>query len=318
MRVIARTPLVLVATLAAAAVVVAGVGAYRSLGGRLVGTTGRTAFAPAVEVGRIANNSVTESSGVAASRRAPGCYWTHNDSGGRPLLYAFDEKGRDLGTFVLPHTRAFDWEDIAVGPGPDRDVSYIYVGDIGDNLKRRRSISVLRIPEPAISKTGPSRRATQTSDPATIKLIYPDGKHDSEALLVHPKTGDLYVIAKTSDATARVYVARAPHSTASSTTLERVGALQVSTLFGSLVTGADISPDGRRVVITNYLAAYELALEAGSRSFDDIWRRPLTSISVPSRPQGEAICYSADGKSVVLTSEGGRSPIWIARRRPSE
>ena len=42
----------------------------------------------------------------------------------------------------------FDWEDIAVGPGPEPGVSYVYIGDIGDNLRLRSTISLLRFPEP--------------------------------------------------------------------------------------------------------------------------------------------------------------------------
>ena len=29
-----------------------------------------------------------------------------------------------------------DWEDIAVGPGPDPQKTYIYIGDIGGNARR--------------------------------------------------------------------------------------------------------------------------------------------------------------------------------------
>jgi len=39
--------------------------------------------APGVlEIGRITNPRITESSGVVASRQFPGVFWTHNDGGG--------------------------------------------------------------------------------------------------------------------------------------------------------------------------------------------------------------------------------------------
>jgi hypothetical protein len=314
MTILKRILLAIVSVLAAVAVVTAGASAYRHW--TLTSNSTRPQgprYAPFAEAGRIADPAVTESSGIAASRRKPGAYWTHNDSGSKPHLFAVDERGRSLATFAVPGIKAFDWEDIALGPGPERGVSYIYIGDIGDNLARRKEIVVYRVREPAIPDTPGSSRIP-TSPAATIRLTYPDGPHDSEALLVHPRTGDLYVVAKTSDATAPVFAARAPFRDGARVPMERVGALTISSLFGSLITGGDIAPDGTRVVVCNYLSAYELTLRRGD-SFDSIWKHEPAIVPTPARPQGEAICYSASGDAVLMTSEGARSPLWVARRR---
>ncbi len=45
---------------------------------------------------RLASPSIRESSGIACSRRREGVFWTHNDSGGDPRIYAFNRKGEDL------------------------------------------------------------------------------------------------------------------------------------------------------------------------------------------------------------------------------
>ena len=315
MRLFARLALVVIGTIATGALVFASVTAYRQLEGSRKPASGALGFSQAVEVGRIANPAVTESSGIAASRRTPGRYWTRHDSGGRPLLFATDEKGANLGTYRVMGVKAYDWEDIAVGPGPDSNTSYIYIGDIGDNLKRRDEIIVYRVPEPAIAGSGGANRMTQITNAAAIRLSYPDGRYDSEALMVHPKTGDLYVLTKTMEDAARVYVARAPLSAAKRSTLKLVGTLRVPSLFGSTITGGDIASDGLHVVVANYLSAYELFLDDPAANFDAIWKRPLTSLSIPARPQGESICYSVDGNKVLLTSEGANSPVWVARRK---
>src|SRR5829696_10367652 len=80
----------------------------------------------------IKDKAVTESSGLVASRSTPGAYWTHNDSGDGPFIYAFGSVGEPLGVFRVAGAQARDWEDIAAGPGPDRGKSYLYIGDIGD------------------------------------------------------------------------------------------------------------------------------------------------------------------------------------------
>ncbi len=43
------------------------------------------------------NRSIKESGGIAASRRNPGVFRTHNDGGDGPFVYAFDRWGKDRG-----------------------------------------------------------------------------------------------------------------------------------------------------------------------------------------------------------------------------
>ena len=48
------------------------------------------------------HEAIRESSGLAASRLRPGVFWTHNDSGDKPRLYAFDTAGTHLGCWEAP------------------------------------------------------------------------------------------------------------------------------------------------------------------------------------------------------------------------
>lgn len=45
-----------------------------------------------------------------------------------------------------------DVEDIAIGPGPEAGVDYIYVSDTGNNDKDRDVVQIYRIREPDMSK----------------------------------------------------------------------------------------------------------------------------------------------------------------------
>ncbi len=266
-----------------------------------------------VRLANLEDSSVNESSGVVASRRNPNVFWTHNDSGDGAFLYAFDRAGRKRGVWKVSGAEARDWEDIAAGPGPRRDQSYLYVGDIGDNLRRRETITVYRLPEPLINSAGVSSTkknplATETAE--AIRLKYPDGKHDAEALMVHPATGDLYVVTKMSLGASGVYKAAAPFSTLKVITLTRVAELRLPSLFEGMVTGGDISPDGSRVVLCDYLKVYEISLPVNSKErFDDVWKRPLMTIETGTRQQGESVCYRPDGKAILLTSEKLPTPL---------
>lgn len=265
------------------------------------------------QLARLKDPALTESSGIVASRTTPGVYWTHNDSGDGPFLYSFDRLGKSRGVWRISGAAARDWEDIAAGPGPLRKRSYLYVGDIGDNRQDRSTIVVYRILEPTItSEDAQSTKLKPRIIDAfeSIQLRYPDGKHDAETLLVHPSSGDLYVVAKELWGKARVYKATAPLDTGKTITMVLVGGIKIPSLLGGFVTGGDISPDGRRVALCDYLHGYEIVLDdRDSGEFDAIWKQPIKTIDLGSRKQGEAVCYRLDGKALLTTSEGARSPL---------
>jgi hypothetical protein len=265
----------------------------------------------------IKDKSISESSGLVASRTTPGAYWTHNDSGDGPFIYAFDARGDSFGTFRVSGAQAVDWEDIAAGPGPQPNKSYLYIGDIGDNDARRPEVVVYRVAEPVL--TGATRSLTKsrpgTTEPAeAIRLKYPDGSHDAEALLVHPTTGSIYIVIKVLIAGPTVYEATAPFTAGRVMTMRRIGEIHVPSLFGGVITGGSVSPDGRRVALCDYFQGYELVLPAKSTNFEDIWKQKMVGFDLGKRKQGESIAYRLDGKALLATSEGKQSPlIQVAR-----
>lgn len=269
-------------------------------------------YAAPVTVASLKNRSITESSGLAASKANPGIYWTHNDSGNGPLIYAFDASGASRGVWQLPAATCRDWEDIAVGPGPLSGQSYLYIGDIGDNEAMRSDIVVYRIPEPAVtvaSASSTKAKPLRTEPAEVFRFRYPDGKHDAETLLVHPQTGTVYIISKVLFGSPGLYEAPSPLSAALTNTLKRRGSLAIPSLIGGFVTGGSISPDGTRVALCDYFQAYELVLPKGETSFDAVWKQSFVTIDLGKRTQGEAITYRLDSKALLATSEGRFSPI---------
>ena len=193
-----------------------------------------------------------------------------------------------------------DWEDAAAGPHGD-----LFVGDIGDNARSRSKITLYRIPEPEAPGAGASG-ATQPSD--AIDFSFPRRSHDAETLLVHPRTGTIYIVTKGSP--ALVF-----RGSADGGELVVVGALRLPGLL-SLPSAGDIAPDGRHVIIATYDRAFELTLPPG-RPFRSIWRRPPRPIGLPLVRQREAIAYRRDGRAIVTTSEG-RHPALVERALSSD
>lgn len=269
-------------------------------------------YGPPTTLATIRNSAITESSGLVASRTSPGIYWTHNDSGDGPFLYALDTTGSSRGVWRVTGANATDWEDIAAGPGPIPRKSYLYIGDIGDNNSTRSEIVVYRIPEPVVSnadRASTKARPRTTEGAEAIRFRYPDGKHDAEALLVHPSSGDLYVVTKVAFGRSAVYKAAAPLITDKQTVMQKIGDLRVPSLFGGIITGGDVSPDGLRLALCDYFQGYELVLSQAGKPFDEIWKQRMTTINLGKRQQGESIAYRLDGKALLMTSEGRSSPL---------
>jgi hypothetical protein len=269
-------------------------------------------YGPPTTITTIKEKAIAESSGLTASRTTPGAYWTHNDSGDGPFIYAFDTRGDSLGIFRVTGAQAVDWEDMASGPGPQANKSYLYLGDIGDNNEVRDEVVVYRVAEPAL--TAASRKLTKarpgSTEPAeAIRLKYPDGKHDAEALLVHPTTGNIYIVNKVVIANPVVYEATAPFTAGKLVTMKRLGEIRVPSIFGGVITGGSISPGGRRVALCDYFQGYEIVLPAGSKDFNDVWKQKMTGFDLGKRKQGESITYRLDGNALLATSEGKQSPL---------
>ena len=262
----------------------------------------------AVQTGRFASPRVIESSGVAVSRAHPGVLWTHNDSGDGPYLYATDLLGTDRGFLLVPGADAVDWEDMALGPCPTRAGSCVYLSDTGDNLERRASVTVYAVPEPD-PPTGPGDTLRTTAAPAVLRLRYPDGSHDVEAIYVAPRGGALYLVSKGRSGSIGVYrVARAAWSARADSIVkaERLQVLDIrpDAAAGRWVTGAAIRPDGRVVAVRTYGEIYLFHPGVGGR-LTPARERSCDVDGLDEPGGGEAIDF-LDDSTLVLTSEALR------------
>src|SRR5262249_9516385 len=83
---------------------------------------------------------IVEASGLTASRRHPGLYYTHNDSDNPPEVFLIDRQGRTRLTITLIGAKNIDWEDISMAPGKVGGWD-VCVADIGDNSEKRHEIA---------------------------------------------------------------------------------------------------------------------------------------------------------------------------------
>ncbi|AWN28978.1 MULTISPECIES: hypothetical protein [Streptomyces] len=235
----------------------------------------------------ISDPRITESSGLTASRTHPGIYWTHNDSDDGPYLYAVDGKsGRTVARITLRGVGApRDVEAISAGPDGD-----LYVGDIGDNLGGSwNHVWIYRFPEP--------KRLRDTTVTATQFVVkYADGPRDAEAMMVHPKTGRVYLASKKQGGGGALYEGPRQLTASGTNTFRKVAPVDL------WVTDGAFSPDGTRLVLRSYF---------GSRIYrwQDGRPKDLGSVGVPVQQQGESVTFTADGRTLMYGSEGGDSAV---------
>ncbi|MQA86829.1 MAG: hypothetical protein GEV03_19905 [Streptosporangiales bacterium] len=236
---------------------------------------------------------ITESSGLAVSLRHRGVLYTHNDSDDVPRFFAIGRDGRTRATFTLADASARDWEAMAAYRGDDGR-AVLHLADIGDNLDGAwPSVSIYRVREPRVLR--------DATVPATeFRFRYADGARNAEALLVHPRTGRLYVASREWE--GGLYAAPKKLSTDSVNVLRRVAHAP------PFVTDGAFAPDGSRFVLQTYVSAR-------------IYRAPgqeVARISIPDQPQAESVAYTRNGRALLVGSEGRRSKIWRVPLSPDE
>ena len=264
-----------------------------------------TSWAEPEQTGTVVDGSLDELSGVAASWRNPGVLWVLEDHAGPNTVFGLDPSGATVASITLETTTNNDWESLAVGPCGD--TTCIFVGDIGDNDHDRPWHGVLRIPEPEVLEDS---TLTLAITPDIFPYVFPDGAWDSEGMAVLPD-GRPVLFSKeydTAQTSAYAFPILVPDST---TTLEYLGRFSTGVdgdTGAAAVTGADLWPDGERLILRTYGHIWEFPLSDGDLSTVDAAAR--VERSTGEERQGEAISYDPIARTFVTVSEGVNPPLW--------
>ncbi len=277
-----------------------------------------------VTLGKVDSPLITEASGLAASRCNDGILYTHNDSGDSARVFAIDHHAHLVAILELSNISVIDCEDIAIGPSSESGGNYIYLGDIGDNDRKRKTIVVYRFAEPTLeidevrnSENGAKdeQRVVMVEEIESFVMRYEDGPHNAEALMIDPLTGDLFIATKQVGSTA-IYVARSETLKPDTTiTLHAVATVQLGGVHS--VTAGDISPDGTSIILRSYWAAIgwtRTESSIGKITFE----QQRYSVATASEQQGEAICFDHDNGGYYTLSEGVNQSLYYFERVKSD
>jgi len=263
-----------------------------------------------IQSGKLNDKAMDEISGIAASGINKDVYYVHNDSGDTSRFFAISPDGKLISTLyykgdVKERLGAIDCEDIAVGPGPLKNKSYVYVGDIGDNQAVRKYLTIYRVQEQPIWTKGGNINVTAVP----IYLRYPDGPRDAETLMVDPIQKLFYIITKRTD-TVRVYTAPLGYRPNDTVTMT----YRTKLFFKGYkpfkwITAGDISKDGTQVLVKSYEKIYYWKRKDNEPVWQTLQRTPAEP-NYQQEKQGEAIGFTPDGRGFYTVSEGVFSPIY--------
>lgn len=235
----------------------------------------------AAQVSRMDDPRITESSGLVVSRAHDDLVYTVNDSGNASIVFAVQTStGRTVGT-ATPGVEFVDVEALSI----DR-AGTLWIADTGDNDEERSDVALYSMPE-----FGP------TDVDATVEqfpLTFPDGPRDVEALVVHPRTDEKFLLTKgllggDVYAVPQKLVANRPNELA-----------LVDGNIPGVITDAAFTPDGAYVVARDYVSGK--VLDAAT------WQS-VGSVALPAAKQGETLAMEPAGESLLVGSEGADSPL---------
>jgi hypothetical protein len=216
------------------------------------------------------DDQLGENSGIILYR---GYLWTINDSGGKPILYAVHLKtGKIIQSISIANAKNRDWEDIA------QDSSHIYIGDFGDNNLKRKKLFIYIINKGDIPLHGNKILEAETiifsyEGMSGSPMVKDRILTDCEAFFAWNDT--LYFFSKDRyDQTTTFYSLPAKPGEYT------IAPEQVYPSEG-FITGADISKDGKFVVLSGYKEHVPFLLIFHDIQMPDIFSAKMNRLEFP-------------------------------------
>lgn len=277
-----------------------------------------------IVAGQLAEPKNLEASGLAASHRTPGLLWTHNDSGGAPLLFALNADGSPRGRVRVAGVTNDDWEDIASFELDGK--AWLLVADIGDNFSVYTRRVLHLIAEPDAAALAPGRELVLQPE-YSIYFSYEDGPRDAESLAVDVTERAVYVLSKR-ESQPRLYRLPLVAAPASQPVLARFltnlphlpqpTALQRNLRmptqgFRGWPTAMGFSPDRTAALVLVYGDLLLFPRAAGESWADALAREPA-KLGPFRLPQAEGACFTSDGRAIFVCSEQTMTLLRYDRR----
>lgn len=214
-------------------------------------------------------------------------FWVIEDAGNSTKVYGLNSEGKVRKEITILDVNNDDWEDLT-----SDDQGNLYIGDFGNNSEKRKKFSILKVP--SVTTASDSAHATK------INFTLPKGVKSKDFEAFFLLNNNFYIFSKERK---KAVVIKVPN-------LEgEHEATFVSKYYlkgkDSEVTSADISDDGKTIVLLNHDRVWKLTDFEGEKFFKGI----IEEIDLDHNSQKEGICFKTDAHLYITDerdkSEGG-------------
>jgi len=179
-------------------------------------------------------------------------FWMLNDSGNKPEVYLVTTKGKITRTLKIDALNT-DWEDIT----QDKQGN-LYIGNFGNNANKRKDLQILKINARDLNskkRIGVEQIyfhfPEQKNFPPKKKKMY----YDVESLFEWENNLYVFTKSRVKNEIGRTFLYRIPNK-AGNHLAERIADFTTCPEKYCWITGADISDDGKKVVLLNHKSAW--------------------------------------------------------------
>lgn len=206
--------------------------------------------------------------------------WVIEDAGNDNRLYGLNSQGTLIKDVTILNSENDDWEDLT-----SDEKGTIYIGDFGNNSEKRKVFTIYKVlnPESITGKVAAEK----------INFTLPKGtkSEDFEAFFIYQDT--FYVFSKE---TKTCEVLKVPNEVGNHTAV----LLTAFEFKGkhNRVTSADISDDGKTVVLLNHDKVWKLT----NYEYDKFFEGTIESLDFGHDSQKEGVCFDSKNK-ILITDE---------------
>jgi hypothetical protein len=219
--------------------------------------------------------------------------WMINDSGNRPKLYGVSKKGK-IKKEVYIDKKNKDWEDLT-----SDEKGNLYIGDFGNNENERKNLRILKIDKKDLSK--------KKADVKKIEFEYEDQDdyspkkkalfYDAESFFYYKKHFYIFTKSRVAKEYGKTSLYKLPAKEGNHKA-RFIAEFDNGNKNASWITSADISQDGKKVV----LLSQKNVLIFTDFKDDNFFSGNVREIELEHYSQKEAICFK-NNNTLLLSDE---------------
>ena len=249
--------------------------------------------------GTIQFDQINECSGFVKSKNLPEIFWMHNDSGDKARIFAVKKDGNivkaqkagggyDGITITLAKNQ--DWEDITAD-----DEGNLIIADSGNNRNLRQNLAIYFVKEPNPNEKSIARAYKKIPFHYTDQDSFPPTNMNFDSEAIFWANGKLHLLSKhRSDSLTKLY----RFDTLDENKSNPLTPLSSFDIRG-LVTAADVSPDGKKLVVLTYSGVWLFETKGRSENY---FKGRISWLPIVAK-QCEGICF--DGETILISNEQG-------------